>query len=184
MKILPKLFKEKWQWFNMLKMFVKILMTSVIACGILFCAMPENLTAQEVLQGSVVAVPNSMFGLWRVVSKRIDTDSPITFKEKGTDLWNLSSELNVIKISNPFSGAQAEIKVDSVNNKTVTFTKTSKSGNKTLVDKVTITIEEEAFEGVDELELQTISNVSGQIIKTETAKYNIYGEKIAGKSIL
>ena len=37
---------------------------------------------QPVLKGSVMAVPNEMYGLWRVVSKRIDTDSPITFKEK------------------------------------------------------------------------------------------------------
>ena len=47
---------------------------------------------QPVLKGSVTAVPNEMYGLWRVVSKRIDTDSPITFKEKGVDLWNLSVE--------------------------------------------------------------------------------------------
>jgi hypothetical protein len=167
----------------MIKKTFKYLMVGLMLCCFVF-GITQYTKAQEVLHGSITSVPNNLFGLWRVVSTRIDTDAPATFKEKGTDLWNLSTENDVIKLSNPFSGAQAEIKVDNVNNKTVTFTKSSKTKNKNLTDKVTITIEEDVFEGFDELELQTLSNVTGEIIKTETAKYKIYGEKIAGKSIL
>ena len=67
---------------------------------------------QTVLKGFVEKVPDTFFGSWRVASYRVDTDSPISFKEKGVDLWNLSIENGVINLSNPFSGAMAEIKVE------------------------------------------------------------------------
>lgn len=139
---------------------------------------------QPVLKGSVTAVPNTMYGLWRVVSKRIDTDSPMTFKEKGLDLWNLSVENDVINLSNPFSGASAKVEVNSVEGDTVTFTKSGRNGNKYLTDTVSITINGESFEGFDELKLDTVSEVNGKTMKTETAKYSLRGEKIAGESIL
>lgn len=139
---------------------------------------------QPVLKGSVTAVPNEMYGLWRVVSKRIDTDSPITFKEKGVDLWNLSVENDVINLSNPFSGASAKVEVNSIEGNTVTFTKSGRNGNKYLTDTVSITLNGNNFEGIDELKLDTVSAINGKIMKTETAKYSLRGEKIAGESIL
>ena len=139
---------------------------------------------QTVLQGFVEKVPDTFFGSWRVSSVRVETDSPISFKEKGIDLWNLSMENGVINLSNPFSGAVAEIKVEDASSNSVTFTKVGKYDNKMLTDKVTITINGDDFSGTDELKLDTISDVDGSIRKTETAIYSIKGEKIAGQSVL
>lgn len=132
------------------------------------------------LQGSVVAVPKSFYGLWRVKSKIIDTDSPITFKEKGLDMWNISRVGDVIKLSNPFSGASAEVNVDRADENRVVFTKTGKYDNKILKDTVSITIKGDNFTGVDNLELETISDVDGRVMKTEKAQYAVVGEKVAG----
>lgn len=163
------------------KIFTVILIISVILCGSAYCVQQES---TPLLKGSVVAVPSAMYGAWRVSSKRIDTDSPITFKEKSLDLWNLSLENDVINLSNPFSGASANVEINSVNGNTVKFTKSGRSGNKNLTDTVEITIEDECFTGRDYLRLDTISEVNGRIMKTETAVYSLTGEKIAGKSIL
>lgn len=138
---------------------------------------------QTLLKGSVEKVPDTFFGTWRVVSTRVDTDSPISFKEKGVDLWNLSQDKDVITLSNPFSGAVAEIKIEDASHNGVTFVKTGKYDNKFLTDKVNITIEDDKFIGSDELKLDTISDVDGSIRKTETAIYTIKGEKIAGQSV-
>ncbi len=163
----------------MIKFCLRIFLILFIAFGLI------NITSAEpLLKGSVAAVPSTMYGLWRVVSKRIDTDSPITFKEKGLDLWNLSVENDVINLSNTFSGASATVEVNKVEGNTVTFTKSGKNGNKYLTDTVTITITGKSFEGLDELKLDTVSEINGNIMKTETAKYSLKGEKIAGESIL
>ena len=140
--------------------------------------------SQTVLKGFVEKVPDTFFGSWRVSSFRIDTDSPYSFKEKGVDLWNLSIENSVINLSNPFSGAVAEINIEDASSNSVTFTKIGKYDNKVLTDKVSITIRGNNFVGTDELKLDTISDVDGSIRKTESAIYSIRGEKIAGQSVV
>lgn len=140
---------------------------------------PRNLHA-EVLTGSVTAVPDSFFGTWRVVSKLVDTDSVI-FKENNLDLWNLSRLGDVITLCNPFNGAEANITVNSVNGSYIVFRKTGKYSGKDLTDVVEIKLNGDTFSGTDTLKLGTYSDVTGKIIKTETAKYSIKGEKISGE---
>lgn len=138
---------------------------------------------QTMLKGSVEKVPDTFFGAWRVGSIRLDTDAPFSFKEKSVDLWNLSIENGVITLSNPFSGAKAEISVDYAVDNKVNFTKVGKYDNKILTDKVSIDIDDNKFIGQNEIKLDTISTVDGSIRKTETAIYSIKGEKIAGQSV-
>lgn len=150
----------------------------------LVCILSLSVSAQQVvLQGFVEKVPDGFFGTWRVVSQRIKTDSPAIFQQKGVDLWNLSLDNNVINLSNPFSGATAQIEVQKVNNNRVEFTKKGKYGNKILTDTVNISIEGDNFTGIDTLLLETISDVDGSVRKTEMAKYSIKGERIAGQSV-
>ncbi len=112
----------------------------------------------------------------------LETDSPFIFKEKNIDLWNLSRLGDVITLSNPFNGAKADITVDSVSEGRIVFTKTSKYGSKILTDTVNIKLSGDKFEGTDIIKLETYSDVNGKIMKTETAKYSIKGEKIAGNA--
>ena len=134
-----------------------------------------------VLNGYVEMIPQSFWGTWRVVSKRIDSDSPSSFREKSLDLWNLSKINNVITLCNPFNGAKAEIKLDRVDTNYVVFTKIGKYDNKLLTETVEIMLDGEMFTGFDSIKLETFSN--GKIIKTLTAKYSLKGEKIAGNAI-
>ena len=136
--------------------------------------------ATPVLTGSVTAVPESFYGTWRVVSERIEADSDI-FKDRNVDLWNLSRVNNVMTLCNMFNGAKAEITVTSADAKHIVFTKTGKYGKKVLSDKVELYLREDKFEGYDTLSLNTY--VGGTIVKTESAKYLIKGEKIAGESV-
>lgn len=138
---------------------------------------------QLVLRGYVEKVPDAFFGTWRVVSQRIETNSPEIFQKKGLDLWNLSQDKNVINLSNPFSGASAQIEVQNVDKNRVEFTKKGKYGNKMLTDTVSISINGDNFSGSDSLKLETISDVDGSVIKTETAKYLITGERLAGQDV-
>ena len=158
-----------------------VLMFNVFGTQVAFGA-DESETV--LLKGFVESVPQAIYGSWRVVSKRVDTDSPAIFKSEGIDLWNLSLENDVINLSNPFSGASAKIEIKNVDGNTVTFTKKGKYGNKILTDTVTINIQADKFEGSDRLKLDTISDVSGKIIKSEMAIYSVKGEKISGNSIL
>ncbi len=143
------------------------------------CSAPLYAEQVPLLKGEVSVVPNSFFGSWRVVSKRIETDAPSKFKEKGIDLWNLSRTNNVITLCNPFNGAKAEITVKRADSKYVEFTKSGKYDKKILNDKVELYIEGDTFQGFDSLILETY--VNGKLTKVETAKYSLKGEKISGQ---
>lgn len=149
-----------------------------------FCCFIHNPAQSVLLKGYVEEVPPAFYGTWRVVSKRIDTNSPVTFKEKGLDIWNLSQENNVIYLRNTFSGASAQIMFKEVKGNTVTFTKTGKYDNKILTDKVTLSIKGDNFTGENDLKMETISDIDGSVRKTETARYYIKGDKIAGDSVI
>lgn len=160
----------------------------ILVFSIIFCTIEkvysDNTSPSPVLKASVTMVPTSFFGTWRVTSKLVDTDSPVTFKQTSLDLWNLSRTNDVITLSNPFNGANAEITIDSVNNNYVVFKKNGRYDNKILTDTVEIKLDGDNFKGFDYLKLDTYSDVNGKIIKTETAKYSISGERIAGQSVI
>ena len=59
-------------------------------------------------------VPKGLFGTWRVVAVLENTDSPEVFRNKSADLWNLSRNNNVMNLSNPFTGASADLAVEFV----------------------------------------------------------------------
>lgn len=165
-----------------MKRIIFIITALIICCGLckdLYCCAEETPT----LQGYVEEVPNEFFGTWRVVAKRAETDNPARFREKTIDLWNIFEYGNVIKLSNPFSGASAQINVKSSEGKRVEFSKTGKYDNQILTDTVSITIVGDTFTGTDTLKLDTLSDIDGSVRKSCTAKYKITGEKIAGQSI-
>jgi hypothetical protein len=168
----------------MKKTLTKILIILILFVGFSFIPSNEIFTAKAtVLQGYVEKIPPAFFGTWRVKSKLLTTDNPIIFKIKSIDIWNLTQQNDVIILSNPFSGATGEVKIDAIKNKTIKFTKKGRLDNKILTDTVEITINENSFIGINNLLLETISDIDGKVIKTETAQYAITGERLAGQSI-
>ena len=149
----------------------------------LFLILP--IFAQTVLQTGVEVkhIPNSFYGNWKVYSKLISTNNEGMFKEKNIDFWNISRENNVIKLENPFSGASQTVTVKDIKGTFIKFTKVGNYNGKRLTDEVTLNLEKDTFWGVNDLKLETLSDVDGHVIKTDKASYQVKGEKLSGTSI-
>ena len=101
------------------------------------------------------------------------------------DFWNLSKVGDRVVLDNPFSGANAEISVQTIEGNLVVFSKrVPYDNNKVLTDTVTLRLGENEFSGINSLTLESYSLVDNHLMKTETAIYQIKGEKIAGESII
>ena len=134
---------------------------------------------------SVDHVPKALFGSWRVNAKLEQTNSPRTFRPQSIDFWELSRVDDTIKLNNPYSGANAEISVQTVEGKLVVYSKRLPyDGNKVLTDTVTLRLNENEFSGINTLKLESFSLIDNHLMKTETATYKITGEKISGENVL
>ena len=133
---------------------------------------------------SIDSVPDSFYGNWRVLAKISKQSGSINFRPQAVDLWNLSREGNVINLNNPFTGANASVKVDYVEGNLIRFTKTGQyDGNKILTDTVDLKLSGDTFTGINTLVLETYSNIDKSLLKKDTAIYVLRGEKISGVSI-
>ena len=134
---------------------------------------------------SIEDVPKALFGSWRVSAKLDKSNSYGSFKSQSIDFWNLSRVNDFVKLENPFSGANAEISIQTVEGNLIVFSKRLPyDNNKILTDTVTIRLNENDFHGINTLTLETLSLIDNHVIKTETATYNITGEKLSGDSVL
>lgn len=134
---------------------------------------------------SIEEIPPTFFGSWRVRATLENTNSYSTFKPQSMDFWNLSKVGDRVVLDNPFSGANAEISVQTIEGNLVVFSKKLPyDGNKVLTDTVTLRLGENEFSGINSLTLESYSLVDNHLMKTETAIYQIKGEKIAGESII
>lgn len=132
---------------------------------------------------SIDKVPKDFYGTWRVTSKLISTNAKGLFKENNVDLWNLSRVGDVITLDNPFSGAKASITISSLSDRSIKFKKTGDYEGKKLTDTVQLILGKETFKGVNNLKLDTISEIDRHVLKTEWATFNLTGEKISGETI-
>lgn len=133
---------------------------------------------------SIDDVPKELLGNWRVSAKLDTTNSPSTFKPQSIDFWELSRYGDKIKLNNPYSGANAEISVQTVEGNIVVFSKRQPYDNKILTDTVTLRLQENNFTGINTLSLESFSLVDNHLMKTETATYHIKGEKISGDNVI
>lgn len=132
---------------------------------------------------SIDKVPKDFYGTWRVASKLISTNAKELFKENNVDLWNLSRSGNVITLDNPLSGAKASIIISNLSDRSIKFKKVGDYESKKLTDTVQLTLGKNTFKGVNNLKLDTISEIDGHVLKTEWATYDLSGEKISGEAI-
>ena len=156
----------------------------LILLTLLFC--PFVLAEEYTLQAgvSINDVPKALFGSWRVTAKLDDTNSYGTFKPQSVDFWTLSRVGDKITLTNPFSGAKAEVSIKSVEGNVIVFSKKAPYDNKMLTDTITIRLSENSFSGINTLSLESFSLVDNHLMKTETARYIITGEKISRDSVL
>ncbi len=158
----------------LLKLAVIILLLSVS------CVFAKTLKAGV----SIDNVPKTFYGTWRVAAK-IDkqTGNSVNFKPNTVDVWNLSRQGDVINLNNPFTGANASVKLDYVEGNLIRFTKTGNYDNKKLTDTVDLKLDGDTFTGINTLVLETFSVYDNKLIHKDTALYILKGEKISGTSI-
>ena len=87
---------------------------------------------------SINDVPKALFGSWRVSAKLEDTNSYGTFKPQSVDFWTLSRVGDRVTLSNPFSGANAEVSIRTVEGNLIVFSKKAPYDNKILTDTISI----------------------------------------------
>lgn len=161
-------------------------MKRVLVVLIFLLAQVQTLAEDFTLKAgvSIEDIPKALFGSWRVVAKIEDTNSYKTFKPNSCDIWNLSRIGDKITLSNPFSGANAEVLVQTIEGNLIVFSKKAPYDNKILTDTITIRLDENTFSGINDLRLESFSLVDNHLLKTEQARYRITGEKISGDSVL
>ena len=144
-----------------------------------------NVFAEPLQAGiSIDKVPDVFWGTWRVVAKVSKQSGSVNFRPQAVDLWNLSRSGNVINLNNPFTGANASVKVDYVEGNLIRFTKQGQyDGNKILTDTVDLKLSGDTFTGLTYLTLETFSNIDNNLIKKDSAIYILKGEKVSGVSI-
>ena len=151
----------------------------------IFCITPvlaEEFTLKAGV--SVNDIPKAFFGSWRVIAKLEDTNSYGTFKPQSIDFWTLSRVGDKVTLSNPFTGANAEVSLKTVEGNLIVFSKKAPYDNKILTDTITLRLSDNNFSGINTLSLESYSLVDNHLMKTETARYIIKGEKISGESVL
>ena len=161
-----------------MKKFLCIFLMLLFQCS----SFAEEFTLQAGV--SINDIPKAFFGSWRVNAKLEDTNSYATFKPQSTDLWNLSRIGDKVTLSNPFSGANAEISVKTIEGNLIVFSKKAPYDNKVLIDTVTIRLNDNSFTGINDLQLESYSLVDKHLMKVEHATYKISGETISGESLL
>lgn len=132
---------------------------------------------------SIDKVPKELFGTWRVSAKLTSTNADGLFKPRSVDLWNLSRVGDVITLDNPFSGANATVVISNVEGNAIKFRRTGNYGYKKLTDTVQLVLNKDQFKGVNNLKLETVTELDGHVMKTEWATYSLIGEKISGESL-
>ena len=133
---------------------------------------------------SIDDVPESFFGSWRITAKLDTTNSHSAFKPQSVDIWTLTRTGDIITLDNPFTGAKADVSVRTVEGNLIVFSKKGNYDNKVLTDTVAIRLDESTFKGINTVTLESFSLIDNHLLKTETARYFINGEKIAGENII
>ena len=133
---------------------------------------------------SVNQIPKTFYGSWRITAKLEQASNYGIFKPQSADMWTLSRVNDTVTLTNPFTGANAEIALKAVEGNLIVFSKKAPYDNKMLTDTVSIRLNKDSFTGINTLKLESFSLVDGHLLKTETARYLIKGEKISGESIL
>ncbi len=170
-----------------MKTFLNFIILTIVFLGLSTSSVRCEEESSNVFKAGVSIVeqiPPAFFGTWRVASTLTDTDSPTTFKKSNIDIWNLSKEGDVVKLSNPFSGAIASITLNYARQDAIKFSKKHNYDGKVLTDTVELNLNEKSFSGVNTIILETLSDINNSVIKTEKATYTLKGEKIAGESII
>ena len=139
----------------------------------------------QVIEGSIAMsdkVPKEFFGSWKVVSVCTHSTNKEYFGSKSLDLWTLSRMGNVVRLSNPMSGAVADVSVNDVKGQTVKFEKKVIYPDEESIETPILTLQGDKFSGIDKIVIRTFKD--GKLIKEDYVEYKVKGTKISGMDAL
>ena len=125
-------------------------------------------------------VPNELYGSWQVESICTRTTNSELFESGSTDIWTLKRNGDTVTLTNPLSGARADINVNEVKGKTVKFEKRSRYPDEESVETPVLTLQGDNFTGIDRISIKTYKN--GKLIREDYVEYKVRGTKISGTS--
>ena len=142
-----------------------------------------NNAFSTVIQGGVMlsdTVPDELYGSWKVESVCTRTTDRNLFEFGSVDIWTLSRNGETVTLSNPISGARADIHINEVKGKTVKFEKKSYYPNEESTETPILILHGDNFTGIDKINIKTFEN--GKLIREDYVEYKVRGTKISGKS--
>lgn len=125
-------------------------------------------------------VPEEMYGSWRVEAICTRTTDKKLFESASVDIWTLTRNGDTVTLTNPLSGARADISVNDVKGKTVKFEKRSFYENEESLEIPILTLQGDNFTGIDKINIKTFEK--GKLIREDYVEYQVRGTKISGKS--
>ena len=135
----------------------------------------------QVIEGSIAMsdkVPEEFFGSWKVVSVCTHSTNKEYFGSHSLDLWTLSRMGDVVRLSNPLSGAVADVSVSDVKGQTVKFEKRTNYPDEESIETPILTLQDDKFSGIDKIVIRTFKD--GKLIKEDYVEYKVKGTKISG----
>ena len=143
-----------------------------------------NAAYAQVIEGNISMtdqVPKEFFGEWRVAAVCTKSTNKEYFDSTSMDIWTLSRMGDVIVLSNPLSGARAEVMVDNVKGKTVKFEKKTVYPDEVSTETPILTLQGDNFTGVDKINIKTYKD--GKLIKEDYVEYQVKGTKMTGSPL-
>ncbi len=123
-------------------------------------------------------VPTEFFGDWKVVSVCTKSTNTEYFDSTSVDIWRLTRNGDTITLTNPMSGARADVQVNDVKGNTVKFEKKSYFPDEESIETPILTLQGDNFFGVDKISIKTYKN--GKLIKEDYVEYKVKGTRISG----
>lgn len=160
-------------------------MKKILFLILVFIFFSINAALSLVINGSVSLtdkLPDELFGSWRVEAVCIKTTNQEYFELASVDIWTLSRNGETVTLSNPISGARADISVNDIKGKTVKFIKKSFYGDEESIETPILTLQGDNFTGIDKINIKTYEK--GKLIREDYVEYKVRGTKISGVSAL
>lgn len=144
----------------------------------------EYVPQKGVISGTVSKskeLPQEFYGTWSVSSVAIETNNPELRRSRGSDIWQLQKNKDIITLTNPSTGATASITVDEVKGLKAIFTRIKNTEKFKEREQANITVDGDNFYGTDTIETEYYRK--GKYLYTTVVKYDVMGKKISGPAI-
>ena len=138
---------------------------------------------QVPLKGTVsesLYLPPAMYGQWTVAGTLMDTNVPEHSKQTTQDIWTLERVGDKVVVSNPATGATAEVQVEAVQDNTATFQRVVLADSRRFfTETVTVTVNGQTMSGTTYKQFKYL-NRDGRLSRQLYARFHLEAERISG----